>query len=131
MAARSAAPTHSMSRAVWKWPLPMEVRFALDMPVGAQILTVQTQHAGGPGEQPTMWALVDPDATTERRHFQLLGTGHREMRDEPTYVGTFQLTGGTFVGHVFEVAAPVPSGESSTFASESASLGAAYRATDT
>lgn len=80
----------------------MEVAFEFAMPKGAELLTVQTQYAGGPGETPALWALVDPDAPRETRRFQLVGTGHREVEEDLTYVGTFQLTGGSFVGHVFE-----------------------------
>jgi hypothetical protein len=92
----------SRQRAVWKWPIPMEVDFEIVMPKGAELLTVQTQYAGDPGESPGLWALVDPDAPRETRRFQMVGTGHREVGDL-TYVGTFQVTGGSFVGHVFEV----------------------------
>jgi pyrimidine operon attenuation protein/uracil phosphoribosyltransferase len=92
-------------RAVWKFSLPLEVTFELAMPVGAEILTVDTQYAGGRGEQACLWALVDPDAPTEIRHFQMLGTGHREAVGQVAYVGTYMLTGGSFVAHVFEVEA--------------------------
>lgn len=88
-------------RAVWKWDLPIEAEFEFAMPKGADLLTVQTQYVGGPGKSPCLWALVDPDAPRETRRFQLVGTGHREV-GELVYVGTFQLTGGSFVGHVFE-----------------------------
>lgn len=91
-----------MKRAVWKWEIPLRTVFTLDLPRGAELLTVQTQYAGGPGETPALWALVDPDAPTETRCFQLVGTGHRELGEERRYVGTFQLTGGSLVCHVFE-----------------------------
>jgi hypothetical protein len=86
---------------VWKWRIPYEVDFALDMPEGAEILTVQTQYQGTSDEQGALWALVDPTATPQKRLFRLVGTGVRGDRPGP-YVGTFQLTGGSLVLHVFE-----------------------------
>lgn len=91
-----------MASAIWKWVLPYEPDFALDLPAGARVLTVQTQFAGR-HEQPVLWAVVDPDAPVAPRRFQLLGTGARELAPGARYVGTLQLTGGTLVLHIFEV----------------------------
>jgi len=81
---------------VWKFSLPATGTFELEMPVGARVLAVQTQN-----HSPFMWALVDPDAPKEQRRFRIVGTGH-PAHDEP-YLGTFQLQGGSFVFHLFEV----------------------------
>ncbi len=85
---------------VFKYTIPMEDYFSLDLPEGAKILTVQEQHGGA-----QIWALVNPDNPTETRNFRLAGTGHpiKESPDTLNYVGTFQLAGGSFIGHVFEI----------------------------
>lgn len=85
-------------KTIWKFALPCVDEAFVSMPVGAQILCVQTQI-----NNPCLWAVVDPDALTkEVRRFNIYGTGH-EIEGEPgTYIGTFQLAGGTLVFHVFE-----------------------------
>lgn len=90
-------------QAVWKFRIPMEVKFELAMPIGAEILTVDTQYYGRPGEEAVMWALVDPGIRVETRRFQMVGTGARELDGLTEYVGTCQLTGGSLVLHIFEV----------------------------
>lgn len=84
-------------RTIYKYKL--EPNFGtLQMPKGAQVLTVQIQHG-----TPCLWAKVDPTQPTERRTFNVYGTGH-EMPDDPclVYVATFQVDGGALVWHVFE-----------------------------
>jgi hypothetical protein len=88
-----------MSGTIWKWEVPLSsVVFTLEMPVGAEILSVQTQNSGG-----VVWARVDPQAPTARHRFQIAVTGG----DCPdgAYVGTYQLAAGAFVAHLFEVSA--------------------------
>lgn len=88
---------------VYKYEVPIQDQFALQLPVGAQVLTVQTQY----GDAPRLWALVDADsAVTELRSFILRGTGHdiEEPVDRLIHCGTFQLQDGALVFHVFEVA---------------------------
>ena len=57
-------------------------------------------------ETPCLWALVNPDAPMETRTFRVVGTGHDIPPDGADYlwyhVGTFQMHGGYFVGHLFE-----------------------------
>ena len=70
----------------------------LEMPQGAQVLTVQMQ-----GGTPCLWARVDTERALERRSFDVYGTGH-EVPDDPrlVYVSTFQMDNGALVWHVFE-----------------------------
>jgi hypothetical protein len=85
-----------MSGTIWKWEVPLSsVVFALEMPVGAEILSVQTQNSEG-----VMWARVDPQAPTALRRFHIAVTGG----DCPdgSYVGTYQLSASAFVAHLFE-----------------------------
>lgn len=88
-----------MKKQIWKFHLdPNKNNVA--MPVGAEILTIQTQD-----EMPCIWALVDPDNEKELRHFEVYGTGHDipcDMGIERKYINTFQLEGGSLVFHLFE-----------------------------
>ena len=84
--------------AVWKFKVSMASKSEIAMPYDAKILSVQAQN-----EQPCIWALVHPDAPMEIRTFRLIGTGHPVEKRELTFIGTFQLNGGIFVGHLFEV----------------------------
>ena len=83
---------------VFKYSFDVADRVVLDMPYGAEVLCVQTQD-----NRPNIWAKVSPNLVKEKRVFRIFGTGHPISDDAKlTYVGTFQLVGGTFVGHLFE-----------------------------
>jgi len=87
-------------RTIYKYKLPVGDEFALEMPAGAEVLTVQMQD-----DQPFIWALVNTDHSPQLRQFLVLGTGHdcSDTRICATnYVGTFQLLGGRLVFHLFE-----------------------------
>lgn len=84
-------------RTIWKFTLPPDG--SVMMPVGAEILCVQTQFA-----QACIWALVDPDKALIERKFNIIGTGWRMSNSLGKYIGTFQLDGGALVFHVFEKA---------------------------
>ncbi|MCK4512639.1 hypothetical protein KAW64_12920 [bacterium] len=86
-------------QAIWKWEIPVDrmSAFGLDVPLGAKFLTCQLQ-----GNTPVFWALVDPEATMLRREFRVAGTGHHHSWLAGwEYIGTFQLSGGAFIGHLF------------------------------
>lgn len=100
---------------VFKYPIErMSDVVEIVMPVGADILCVQTQ---GQGSIPTIWAIVDDevDAPPMARVFRIAGTGHdlsidvdgrcMEFPSKENYVGTFQI-GGTYnklVFHLFDL----------------------------
>lgn len=88
-----------MAKVVYKYELSLHDVVALTLPVEAEILCVQTQR-----EVPCLWARVDLDAQdgTIVRHFRVAGTGHPLRDANEKYIGTFQLQGGAFIGHVFE-----------------------------
>lgn len=76
--------------------------FSVEMPSGAQLLTVQLRHG-----QAVLWARVAPDAARCRRGLLLMPTG-----GEPypagwpplgPYVGTIQTHGGSLVWHLFDL----------------------------
>jgi hypothetical protein len=85
---------------VYKYPIPIEDEFTLDLPIHSQILKVECQHG-----RPCMWALVCPTHPTETRRFRLAGTGHpiTQDPDRMTHLATFQMAQGALVWHVFEV----------------------------
>jgi hypothetical protein len=89
-------------KTVWKFPLQICDEPVLELPVGAEVLSVQHQpNTGRAGVQ--LWALCDPEAPKEKRRFFLLGTGHEDGdRCLGRFIGTFQIDGGDFVGHLFE-----------------------------
>ena len=80
---------------IWKFPVPLGDYPTIEMPKGAQVLHFDMQN------RLTIWALVDPSAPKEERHFRLAGTGHPINSDGfLIHLGTcFQ---GPFVWHLFE-----------------------------
>lgn len=69
----------------------------IGMPKGAQILTVQKQ-----GNNTCVWALVDPEESTEDITFHIVGTGNpADHVNDLLYVGTVQQAGGALIWHVF------------------------------
>lgn len=93
---------------IFKYALPVRTT-VLQLPIGAEILTVQTQRFQSETAdylEPVIWAIVDPSADVEERHFSTFGTGHLLPEENGDYnygyIGTYQLYNGGFVGHVFE-----------------------------
>ncbi len=87
------------TRVIWKFPLPDDDTFTLDIPVKAWVLHVAVQ-AG----IPTMWCMVNPQAKKAQVEFLRLGTGRvisKELVNECIYLGTFQLLEGYLVWHLF------------------------------
>lgn len=85
---------------IYKYQLQIEGIQQISMPVGAQILKIDTQ-----ANVPVIWALVAAGPVEETRVIETFGTGH-EIPDDPkrTYLGSYQVSvwGNLFVGHVFE-----------------------------
>jgi hypothetical protein len=88
-----------MTTTVFKFPLAIQRTQAVEMPAGAQALTVQVQHM-----DLCLWALVDPAAPKVPRMIEILGTGHSANPAlNRRYIGSAQQLDGAFVWHVFEV----------------------------
>lgn len=87
-----------MKKAIWKYEVPDTGEVTLSMPRGAMAMTVQVQRG-----TPVMWAMVDPLAPKVERHFRVIGTGWEFDTSGLLYVGTYQVSGGDFVFHLFEV----------------------------
>jgi hypothetical protein len=85
---------------VYKYEVPVEDEFSLEIPAGATILSFQAQR-----EVPQIWALVNPSEPTEPRQFRLAGTGHSiaDFEHELKFIGTCQMAGGALVWHLFEL----------------------------
>lgn len=83
---------------IWKWTLEVTDRQKIPMPVKAIPLSVQPQHGGL-----QMWALCDETAEKVDRTIAIYGTGN-PIPDEPgNFIGTFQMSGGALVFHVFDL----------------------------
>lgn len=86
---------------IYKYPIPIENHFTLELPEGAKILTVQTQR-----DIPQLWAMVDSETEKETRYFRLGRTGYPLGDDYlriTNYIGTFQMEKGTLAFHLFEI----------------------------
>lgn len=80
---------------IFKYEIPIADRFYLNMPEGAEVLTVQTQRG-----IPYLWAIVEPKAPLRKKWFEVRGTGH-EVGDVAHYISTIQMQDGALVFHVF------------------------------
>lgn len=87
-------------RTIWKFPIRMVEDFAITMPAGAEVLSVEVQRGA-----PVMAALVDDSEaiTNEARRFAVHCTGDPVPRDRGRHLGSFQLHRGALMLHVFEV----------------------------
>ncbi len=93
---------------ILKWDLQIAELQTIEMPSGAEILTVQMQNS-----VPRIWALceesesINPRRIARRidivmpRRIAIYGTGHPINENPGIYIATFQA--GEFVFHVFEV----------------------------
>ncbi len=82
---------------IWKWDLRTEDLQIIYMPLGAEILTVQTQCG-----QPQLWALCDENAPVRPRRIAMYGTGNPINKHPGIYIATFQVDSGALVFHAFE-----------------------------
>lgn len=91
-----------MKRVIWKFQLKITDVQDIKIPHGSILLSVQTQD-----ETPCLWVLVyNTEAEKEVIRFRTIGTGNTisdEDFDPRDFLGTYQMDGGRFVGHVFQV----------------------------
>lgn len=85
------------SETIWKFTLEPKSFQQIEMPAGAQILSVQVQR-----EDICVWAVVNPAAQKESRILEIVGTGHRMSKATRKFLGTIQMDNGNLVFHVFE-----------------------------
>ncbi len=90
-----------MYKIIWKYQIPINDKFAIEIPVGSQVLSVQMQKGS-----PCIWVLVNPDNKLASRAFNLVGTGQKLPSDwdctKKKFIGTFQMAEGNLVYHLFE-----------------------------
>ncbi len=88
-----------MNRTIHKFPLEIKDLQAVEMPIGAKILSVQFQ-----GIVLTMWAEVDSSMPYVRRGIAIYGTGHpMPPTNCEVFVATAQQYGGGLVWHVYDL----------------------------
>jgi hypothetical protein len=86
-------------KTIWKYEIKADDVTQLALPLGAEPLSVQEQRGNA-----YLWVKVDPNQRVhETRTFRLVGTGHPFDDSGMKFLGTFQLTGGSLVFHLFEV----------------------------
>ena len=90
-----------------KYELPVKDEFEIEMPRGADVLTVQVQC-----DVPYVWALIDTSKPPKVRRFRLYGAEHEvDTALGLKYVGAFQIMGGALVMLLCEVVGhPLPDG---------------------
>ncbi|MGH7901606.1 MAG: DUF7352 domain-containing protein [Thermodesulfobacteriota bacterium] len=89
-----------MTKKIYKYQLEITDNQIIKMPVGAKILTVDTQG----DDNVCLWALVDPNMEYKDRKIRIIGTGHPiEDWEKLEYIGTAQQLSGGLIWHVFEV----------------------------
>lgn len=84
-------------KTIHKYKLEINGTFSINMPIGAEILSIQEQSG-----HLYIWARVDPKRSTEVREFPTYGTGYiTEAFNNELYIATVQMLNG-LVWHVFE-----------------------------
>lgn len=84
-----------MALSVYKYPFAVDDDVVIQMPRGAKVL-----HVAAQGDQPTLWALVDPAQPMHPYRFLMRGTGHPVPDNVGPHVGSFFH--GPFVWHLFQ-----------------------------
>lgn len=95
--------TETPTKKIFKYPLPLDAEQTLQLPAGAQILSVITQQG-----KIMLYALITPKNELEDYSIIILGTGHR-MNESPlnegyTFLGTVassNIIGNHLVWHIF------------------------------
>lgn len=89
-----------MNKTIWKYQLHITDSQTLRLPVGHEILSVQSQN-----DTACLWALIDPnEIEKEDVIIEMFGTGNPivyGMGISRRYISTFQMYGGSLVFHAF------------------------------
>lgn len=86
---------------IYKYKIPKNFSFELELPIFAKILSVQMQ-----GQDAFIWAMINTNNITEKRLFTIITTGCEiDERYKLNYISTFQVVEfhKTFVFHLFEI----------------------------
>ena len=84
---------------VYKYPIPIQDTFTLDLPVNSEVLYIGIQN-----QEPFMWVGLMTELRIEKVTFHVLGTGQSMGLYPERYIGSFILLKDEFVGHVFQEA---------------------------
>lgn len=83
---------------IWKKVLLPQTVQKVEVPKGAEILSVMGQH-----ERVVIWFRCNPDNALETRAIAIIGTGHEAPEaSESRFIGTVLLENGNLVLHIFE-----------------------------
>jgi hypothetical protein len=86
-------------KTIYKYPLATTDFQVIDLPEGAQILSVNIQY-----EKICLWAIIDTEKPVAGRRIRIIGTGNDAGDVEMgQHIGSVLAYGGTFVWHVFDV----------------------------
>ena len=87
-----------MKKTIWKYEISPD-KLSIEMPKDAEILSVQMQN-----DIPCIWALVNPKNIVKEKVIEIFGTGHEISCDgiSRKFIGTFQMSEGLLVFHLFE-----------------------------
>jgi hypothetical protein len=81
---------------IYKYPFDITDEQYIEIPQDPEFLCAQVQ-----GEQPCIWAKVDPTSESQLYRVRVIGTGH-DINDDPgEYLDTIQIQGGSLILHVF------------------------------
>jgi hypothetical protein len=89
-------------KTIWKYEIKLEPVQSIDMPIGAEILTLHKQGSRREDEV-YVWCLLDTEKPTETRSFLLVETGEEIHCENCEYVGTLWFLTGTHVVHMVEI----------------------------
>lgn len=83
-ATRGPRMSEATGKVIFKYQMPVREQFTMELPVGAQIIRVQDMDGFF-----WMWAVVNTDMPTEKRHFRSFKTGAKIPDDFDTsyYIG--------------------------------------------
>lgn len=89
---------------IYKYPIIVGHTVAVELPKGAQILSVRSNTTGSID----LWAIIDRYVIeSEIRHIRIFGTGHPyTLGDHGVFIGTVFDDEARLVWHVFEDTAP-------------------------
>lgn len=81
---------------IWKFPFTVSSTVTFEIPRDHRFIHVDMQ-----GNQPCLWAVVDPGSSLTITNLRIYGTGHPIVNGEAgSFIGTFQQP--PFVWHVFK-----------------------------
>lgn len=84
---------------IYKYNVPVQDEFIIEMPENAQILSFQEQQGNL-----ALWCAVYHRNPLEKRIFAIRGAGHDiDMSYVKKYIGTTQQLEGNLVWHLFEM----------------------------